>query len=85
LNFPNLLYTLHFYAGSGTVNDDYRNAASNYPIFVTEYGTCTYTGSGTLNLTSADEYVDFMNGNNFGSQIISFVIILTILDKLVIL
>lgn len=58
----NLMYTMHFYAGSH--GDDYRNkvsaAADKIPVFVTEWGTQTYTGDGANDFTSSQKWVDMM-------------------------
>jgi endoglucanase len=43
------------------------------PIFVTEYGTCTATGGGSLDFNEAEKWVKFFNGDNYGNQKISFV------------
>lgn len=58
----NLMYTMHFYAGSH--GDDYRNkvsaAADKIPVFVTEWGTQTYSGDGTNDFNSSQKWVDMM-------------------------
>ena len=58
----NLMYTFHFYAAShGAV---YRNelawAAERLPIFVSEWGSQTYTGDGGNDFASAQAYIDLM-------------------------
>lgn len=62
INFPNIMYTFHFYAASHL--DDYLNVldqASNVlPIFVTEFGTQTYSGGGNNNFTMSDKYLNLM-------------------------
>ena len=59
----NIMYTFHFYAAShGQV---YRNAlkwaAERLPIFVSEFGTQTYTGDGGNNFVSTRAYFDIMD------------------------
>ncbi|WP_243866306.1 glycoside hydrolase family 5 protein [Actinophytocola oryzae] len=58
----NIMYTFHFYAAShGT---EYLNAlsraADRVPMFVTEFGTQTYTGDGGNDFTMAQRYLDLM-------------------------
>jgi endoglucanase len=58
----NILYTFHFYAASH--GDEYLNAlsraADRIPMFVTEFGTQTYTGDGGNNFTMSQRYLDLM-------------------------
>ncbi len=60
----NIMYTLHFYAA--THKDDLRNKMvqainDGLPIFVTEYGICDASGNGTIDIDSANTWVDLMN------------------------
>ncbi|MEZ0076769.1 cellulase family glycosylhydrolase [Planotetraspora sp. GP83] len=62
VNFPNIMYTFHFYAAShGT---EYLNAlsraADRIPMFVTEFGTQTASGDGSNNFTRSQQYIDLM-------------------------
>ncbi|ASZ12701.1 cellulase family glycosylhydrolase [Chitinophaga pendula] len=62
VNFPNIMYTFHFYAAShGT---QYLNeldwASDRLPVFVTEFGTQTASGDGTNNFTMSQRYIDLM-------------------------
>jgi endoglucanase len=64
LNFTNVLYALHFYAG--THHDELRRNADfarsgNLPLFVSEWGLTDYTGRGGLYLDEAQRWVDWMN------------------------
>ena len=64
LNFTNVLYALHFYAG--THRDELRRNANfalsrNLPIFVSEWGLTDATGKGGLDLSEAQRWVDWMN------------------------
>lgn len=62
VNATNIMYTFHFYAASHLA--EYRNelsrAADVIPMFVTEFGTQTFTGDGGNNFTSAQQYLDLM-------------------------
>ena len=63
LNFTNVLYALHFYAG--THRDDLRRNANyalsrNLPIFVSEWGLTDATGKGGLYFDEAQRWVDWM-------------------------
>ena len=53
VNATNVLYTFHFYAASHP--SEYLNAlsraADKIPMFVTEFGTQTYTGDGANDFT----------------------------------
>ncbi|MFI1869622.1 cellulase family glycosylhydrolase [Streptomyces jumonjinensis] len=62
VNASNIMYTFHFYAASH--HDEYFNtlsrAADKLPIFVTEFGTQTYTGDGGNDFAMAQRYLDLM-------------------------
>jgi endoglucanase len=59
----NLAYVLHFYAAS---HKEYvrqkalKALANNLTVFVTEWGTCDYTGNGTLDFPSSRIWLDFL-------------------------
>ncbi|SBT41892.1 cellulase family glycosylhydrolase [Micromonospora auratinigra] len=59
----NIMYTFHFYAASH--KDNYRNelsrAASRLPLFVTEFGTVTYTGDGAVDTASSTAWLDLLD------------------------
>jgi len=59
----NIMYTFHFYAAShGQVyRDALEWAAERLPIFVSEFGTQTYTGDGGNNFVSTQAYFDIMD------------------------
>ncbi|NML21757.1 cellulase family glycosylhydrolase [Pseudoflavitalea sp. G-6-1-2] len=62
LNFTNIMYTFHFYAGDhGT---EYLNeldwASDRLPVFVTEFGTQLASGDGPNNFTRTQQYIDLM-------------------------
>ncbi|MFL5730325.1 MAG: glycoside hydrolase family 5 protein, partial [Cytophagaceae bacterium] len=61
---PNIMYTLHFYAGTHGqwLRDDAKAAIDKgLPIFVTEYGTCDASGNGNLSLDSTRVWFDFLD------------------------
>ncbi|MFD1149997.1 cellulase family glycosylhydrolase [Saccharothrix hoggarensis] len=68
INATNFMYTFHFYAASH--QDEYFNAlqraASRIPIFVTEFGTQTYTGDGANDFAYSQKYLDFLAANKIG-------------------
>ncbi|MEU0153730.1 cellulase family glycosylhydrolase [Micromonospora fulviviridis] len=59
----NIMYTFHFYAASH--KDSYRNevqrAASRLHLFVTEFGTVTYTGDGAVDTASSTAWLDLLD------------------------
>lgn len=62
--YDNIMYALHFYAATHT--GDLRNRMvsaikEGLPIFVTEYGICDASGSGAINETQANLWVQTMN------------------------
>ncbi|MCK1823341.1 cellulase family glycosylhydrolase [Streptomyces sp. XM83C] len=63
VNATNIMYAFHFYAASH--KDNYRatvsRAASRLPLFVTEFGTVTATGGGTLDRTSTVAWLDLLD------------------------
>ena len=66
LGFDNLMYTMHFYAGThGKWLRDRTDEAikSGLPIFVSESAGMEATGDGPLNLIAWQEYIDWMEKN----------------------
>lgn len=62
----NTVYTLHFYAASHGqyLRDEAKNAISKgICIFVSEFGTCEYTGNGTLDYMATQAWFEFMDKN----------------------
>ena len=70
LAFDNVMYTLHFYAGTHTqwLRDKASAAlAKGVPIFVTEWGTTSATGDGGTFFDESDRWMDFLRSNNISS------------------
>ncbi|MFV2119763.1 cellulase family glycosylhydrolase [Streptomyces sp. Act-28] len=63
VNATNIMYAFHFYAASH--KDNYRatvsRAASRLPLFVTEFGTVTYTGGGAMDRASTTAWLDLLD------------------------
>ncbi|MFI1726726.1 cellulase family glycosylhydrolase [Streptomyces sp. NPDC020489] len=68
VNASNIMYTFHFYAASHT--DTYRaavsRAAAKLPLFVTEFGTVTYTGGGAVDRASSTAWLDLLDRLKIG-------------------
>ena len=63
LKGSNLMYTLHFYAGThGQFLRDKAQAAlkAGLPLFVSEFGISDASGSGTLNKTEGKKWLNFL-------------------------
>nr|ACB38289.1 beta-1,4-endoglucanase-1 precursor [Radopholus similis] len=63
--YSNIMYTFHYYAA--THGASYRSkvttAVNNgLPVFVTEYGTCESSGSGTIDSSSSATWWTFLDG-----------------------
>ncbi|MFI2778946.1 cellulase family glycosylhydrolase [Streptomyces sp. ALB3] len=63
VNASNIMYAFHFYAASH--KDNYRSAvsraASRLPLFVSEFGTVTATGGGTMDRASTTSWLDLLD------------------------
>jgi endoglucanase len=63
IKLPNVMYAFHFYAASH--RDNYRaqitKAAAELPMFVTEFGTVTFTGNGTFDAASTTTWLDLLD------------------------
>ncbi len=67
LEHDNILYALHFYAG--THKDDLRNrldtcASNGLPIFVSEFGTCDASGNGANDFESTAKWLELIDQYN---------------------
>ncbi|WP_430784434.1 cellulase family glycosylhydrolase [Actinoplanes sp. G11-F43] len=64
----NVMYAFHFYAASH--KDNYRaeveRAAASLPLFVTEFGTVTYTGDGAVDTASTSAWLDLLDRLKIG-------------------
>ncbi|GAA1621396.1 cellulase family glycosylhydrolase [Actinoplanes couchii] len=64
----NVMYAFHFYAASH--KDNYRaeveRAAASLPLFVTEFGTVTYTGDGAVDTASTTAWLDLLDRLKIG-------------------
>lgn len=66
LKGSNLMYTLHFYAGThGQYLRDKAQAAlkAGLPLFVSEFGISDASGNGGLNKTEGKKWLNFLNKN----------------------
>lgn len=71
LDYENIMYTCHFYAGTHTawlrnrvkecITGKYKNII---PVFITEWGTTNHTGNGILYKEEASAWISFMAENN---------------------
>lgn len=64
--YKNLMYTLHFYAG--THGDYLRGKAqtaldNGLPLFVSEFGICDASGNGSLNKAEGAKWMKFLKKN----------------------
>jgi len=68
VNASNIMYAFHFYAASHRDNylNALREASELFPVFVTEFGTETYTGDGANDFQMADRYIDLMAERKIG-------------------
>lgn len=66
-NKKNVMYTLHFYAG--THKDNIRNKLTTArkagtPVFISEFSICDASGNGGIDYTSANAWKKLINDNN---------------------
>ncbi|MDO4488798.1 MAG: glycoside hydrolase family 5 protein [Eubacteriales bacterium] len=64
--YDNLMYTLHFYAG--THKDDLRKRLENtlksgLPVFISEFSICDASGNGALDYYEAAKWMELINRN----------------------
>lgn len=66
LNFDNVMYTFHFYAGTHTnLKSRVENVIkSGMPVFITEFGTCNASGDGGFNATESESWFALMKKYN---------------------
>lgn len=66
---PNIAYTLHYYAATHKqeLRDIAQQAIDNgVPLFVTEYGVSEASGDGSIDVTEANIWWDFLETNGIG-------------------
>lgn len=73
LDFDNVMYTLHFYAA--THKDDLRNKLvaaheAGLPVFVSEFGICDASGNGSVDIESANAWVELLDA--YGASYVSW-------------
>ena len=64
IKMNNIAYSLHYYAASHKSElriEAKRAIAKGACLFVSEFGTCEYTGNGALDTTSTREWWDFLD------------------------
>ena len=67
IGFDNIAYTLHFYAATHKqyLRDKAQIALDNgIPLFVTEWGTVSANGDGSVDDESTNEWMAFLSANN---------------------
>lgn len=75
LDYPNLLYALHFYSASHKQEsrDNVKRAIDKgLPIFVSEYGVTASTGNFPYDLEEADVWIDFLEENGISHVMWNF-------------
>jgi endoglucanase len=68
VKFANIMYTFHFYAASHGADRRavVARAAKKLPLFVSEFGTQTFTGDGGNDFASTDAWLDLLKANKIG-------------------
>lgn len=67
LNYDNILYSCHFYAG--THKQELRDEVSfalqnNIPVIISEWGTTDASGNGNVDTSETQKWIEFLNNNN---------------------
>jgi endoglucanase len=72
--FKNVMYTFHFYAASHGADRRavVARAAKSLPLFVSEFGTQTFTGDGTNDFASTTAWLDLLKSNKISYGMWSF-------------
>ncbi|WFE36211.1 glycoside hydrolase family 5 protein [Micromonospora sp. WMMD975] len=70
----NVMYTFHFYAASHGADRRavVARAAKSLPLFVSEFGTQTFTGDGTNDFASTTAWLDLLKSNKISYGMWSF-------------
>ena len=69
LKFDNIVYAVHFYAGSDGeyLRNKIKEAKdSNMAILISEWGTTDYTGDGRIYADESEEWIKFLKENKIG-------------------
>jgi endoglucanase len=74
VDFKNVMYTFHFYAASHGADRRaaVARAATALPLFVSEFGSQTFTGDGTNDFTSTTAWLDLLKANKISYGMWSF-------------
>jgi len=74
VDFRNVMYTFHFYAASHGADRRavVARAATELPLFVSEFGSQTFTGDGTNDFTSTTAWLDLLKANKISYGMWSF-------------
>jgi endoglucanase len=74
VDFKNVMYTFHFYAASHGADRRavVARAAKELPLFVSEFGSQTFTGDGTNDFTSTTAWLDLLKANKISYGMWSF-------------
>lgn len=66
INDKNVMYALHFYAGTHTqwLRDRVKTSLDKIPIFVSEWGTSDASGNGGVYKEETEKWIEFMKENN---------------------
>ena len=67
LNYENIMYSLHFYAGTHTeyLREKASKAMNNgIPVFISEWGLSDASGNGGIYIDEANRWMNFINENN---------------------
>lgn len=67
LDYDNILYSCHFYAGSHKAslrNEITKAKEKGLPIIVSEFGTTDASGNGKVNIEESTKWIEFLNQNN---------------------
>jgi endoglucanase len=72
--FKNVMYTFHFYAASHGADRRavVARAATELPLFVSEFGTQTFTGDGANDFTSTTAWLDLLKADKISYGMWSF-------------
>jgi endoglucanase len=61
LDFPNVLYVIHYYAGAHTFQSALEQASSRLPLFSTEWASSGFQETSSLDPAKGKAFVDMLN------------------------